>query len=332
MGRVSLSRLDLNRHSLSWLCWVAVLVASIVIMALFEHIETDILSSSIQLDQLYTFRVGAYANLLLVASTVLYLWHTWSHSEAAGKWASDLAALATLGLLLSLVTRWIETYYLHRPGHVPLNGLYEMMASFSVITVLIYLVMERVYEVRSAGAFVMIIVLASVLFQIWLVATGQAVTGNHIPMLRSYWMYAHVLGNFVGYGAFAVAAAMGGAFLFRSRAEQHHQTSGFAICSLPDLQRIDRSMHHAVLLGFPLFTIATILGAMWAYEAWGRYWAWDPQETWAVIIWLVYASYFCFRYIGKWSGQRMAWWSIIGFGITVFYFLGVRMLWPGLHA
>lgn len=322
--------------SLSRLPWFILIVAACGVMGLGEYLETDVLSPAARLDQLYAFKMIGYANLVLVASTVLYVWHLWFGSETVGKWASRLAMLGAVGLVLTLLVRWIETYYLHRPGHVPLNALYEMMALFSTVTIVIYLVMERMFRTRSAGAFVMIIVLASVLFQIWLIGSGQAAGGNRIPLLRSYWMYAHVLGNFVGYGAFAVAAAMGAAYLVRSRAEalpvSAVRSRGFAMNSLPDLQRIDESMHRAILLGFPLFSIATVLGGMLAYEEWGRFWAWDPKETWSLVVWLAYASYFYFRYVSKWNGRRMAWWAIAGFGMTVFCFLGVRALWPGLHS
>lgn len=312
-------------------------VVASVGMGMGEYLETAILTPSIHLEQLYTFKVIGYANLMLVASTVLYVLHLWFGSETVGRWASGLAAVGATGLVLTLLVRWIETYYLHRPGHLPLNVLYEMMALFSTVTIVIYLVMEQVYRTRAAGAFVMIIVLGAVLFQIWLLASGQAVAGSQVPLLRSYWIYAHVLANFLGYGAFAVAAAMGAAYLMRSQLDalplpHAGKSRRFAMNSLPDLQRIDSSMHQAILLGFPLHTIATVLGGVAAYKAWGRYWAWEPKETWSLMVWLAYASYFYFRYVGKWRSRRMAWWSIAGFGMTVFCFLGVRVLWPGMHS
>ncbi len=323
--------------SIARLCWLGLFLGACAAMGLAEYLETAILTPAIQLDRLYTFKVIGYANLVLVASTVLYVLHLWFGSETVGRWASRLAVAGAAGLVLTLLVRWIETYYLRRPGHVPLNVLYEMMALFSTITIVIYLVMERVYRTRSAGAFVMIIVLGAVLFQIWLLASGQAAAGSRIPLLRSYWIYAHVMANFLGYGAFAVAAAMGAAYLVRgwvgSLPLPHlAMPAGFAADALPDLQRIGDSMHKAILLGFPLFTVATVLGGVAAFDAWGRYWAWDPKETWALMVWLTYASYFYFRYVARWNGRRMAWWAIAGFGVTVFCFLGVRTLWPGLHA
>lgn len=310
--------------------WAGLALVALTIMGVIEYLETDTLSTGMESGRLFVFTLMGYANLLLIGSTALYISHLWFTSDAVGRWASRLAATGALISLTALSWRWIEVHYLHRPGHVPLSSLYEMMAAFSAVTVLIYLAMERVYRTRSAGAFVMLIVLAAVLFQIWLEGYEHALASSPGRVLRSYWMHAHVLGTFIGYGAFAVAGAMGGAYLIK--AQMRDRIFGVATRSLPNLERIDNLMHHAILLGLPIFTVATVLGALWAHRAWGRYWAWDPKETWALLVWLTYASYFYFRYMHKWSGRRMAWWAVIGFGITAFCFLGTRALPPGLHA
>ena len=314
------------------LYWVAGIAFATIALLLVEYLETPALVNAIPFEDLFVFKLLGYGNLLLIASTVLYVGHLWFTSEFVGRWASLLAGLGALASLLALGTRWVEVFLLHRPNHFALNSLYEMVALFGALTVVIYLVMERVYRTRTAGAFVMLIVLSSVLFQIWLASNESAIPGSHTRILRAYWMYAHVLGSFVGYGAFAVAAAMAGAYLVRTQAEG---VRGFArmagIRSLPPAEGMERLMHRAVMLGFPVFSLATVLGAIWAYEAWGRYWAWDPKETWALFVCLVYASYFFFHYAKGWSGARMAWWSIAGFAITVFCFVGVRAIWPGVH-
>jgi cytochrome c-type biogenesis protein CcsB len=316
----------------SWSNWIGLLVALITLIGTVEYLEADTLFAGIQFEELFIFQLMGYANLLLIGSTVLYVSHLKFTSEAVGRWASSLAALGALTSIIALSWRWFETYYLHSLGHLPLSSMYDMMTLFSAVTVVIYLVMERVYHTRSAGAFVMLIVFASVLFEIWLAAHDYSIPGSRVRVLKSYWMYAHVLGNFIGYGAFAVAAAMGGAYLLKDRADARGQRSGFATYPLSELTRIDTLMHKAILLGFPVFTVATVLGSIWAYEAWGRYWAWDPKETWALLVWLTYAPYFYFCHVREWSSRRMAWWAIAGFAITVFCFLGTRAFSPGLHA
>jgi cytochrome c-type biogenesis protein CcsB len=318
-------------HIPAWLGWAGLAFASVAIPLLAGYFDTKAPAVNVQFEQLFVFQLLGYANLLLIASTVLYVGHLWFTSETVGRWASGLAAAGALASLLALSTRWLEAYYLQQPGHFSLNSMYETVALFSTITVVIYLVMERVYRTRSAGAFVMLIVFSAVLFQVWLAANDQAIPGSRVRILKSYWMYAHVLGNFIGYGAFAVAAAMGAAYLIRTC--DVSATGGFSsFVVLPEPERLDRLMHNAILLGFPVFTLATILGSVWAYQSWGRYWAWDPKETWALLVWVTYASYFLIRYVGRWCGRRMAWWIIAGFALTAFCFLGVNALWPGRHA
>jgi ABC-type transport system involved in cytochrome c biogenesis permease subunit len=81
-----------------------------------------------------------------------------------------------------------------------------------------------------------------------------------------------------------------------------------------------------------VFSLAVVLGSAWAYEAWGGYWSWDPKETWALIVWLVYGGYLHARLTHGWNGPRLAWWAILGFGVTLFCYLGVNMLLSGLHS
>ena len=95
---------------------------------------------------------------------------------------------------------------------------------------------------------------------------------------------------------------------------------------------LDDVMYKAIALGFAFFTVATILGALWAAEAWGGYWSWDPKETWALIVWLNYAAWLHMRLTRGWRGTPMAWWAIIGLFVTLFAFLGVNMFLSGLHS
>lgn len=315
----------------AWTLWLAILVASMVGMLTVEYYETPMLEQSAQFEDIFVYKLLGYGNLLLIASTVLYVAHLWFTSEVVGRWASVLAGFGALATTLALSTRWFEVSYLHRPGHFLFSELYETVALFTTVTVIIYLVMERVYRTRAAGAFVMLIVFAAVLYEVWLATHDPAIPGNRIRILKTYWMHAHVLGNLIGYGAFAVAAAMGVAYLLKTGGWAQDRLPGMSFVALPEPERIGRLMHHSIALGFPVFTLATMLGSVWAYQAWGRYWALDPKETWALVVWLTYASYFYFRYASHWCGRRMAWWAIVGFAITGFCFLGATALWPSLH-
>lgn len=100
----------------------------------------------------------------------------------------------------------------------------------------------------------------------------------------------------------------------------------------PKLDVIDDVMHKSIALGFGFFTIATVLGAAWAAEAWGGYWSWDPKETWALIVWLNYAAWLHMRLMKGWRGVPLAWWAVVGLLVTTFAFLGVNMFLSGLHS
>lgn len=315
-----------------FLYWVSLLLIVLGVAGMAIFYEGDKLTQGMPFGQLYSYKLITYANLLLVGSALLYLAHLRFSAAAVGKWATGLATAGAIGVSAALLTRWFETYHVLQEGHAPISNLYEVTALFSVITVITYLAMESVYRNRAAGAFVMPIVLSAVVFEIWLAGNGQAAPSNLMPALKSYWMHAHVLANFIGYGAFAVAAGMGVMYLLRARAEKRGRSDAFFLRALPGLRQIDDLIFKAIAIGFPVFTLATILGAAWAYDAWGGYWSWDPKETWALIVWLVYATYFHLRYVKGWEGARMAWWAILGFGVTLFCFLGVNLYLSGLHS
>jgi len=139
-----------------------------------------------------------------------------------------------------------------------------------------------------------------------------------MPALQSYWLPWHVLTNFLAYACFGVAGAAGVALLISKAAAT--QTA----CA----QIIDR----AIGIGFPLFSIAVLLGALWAAEAWGGYWSWDPKETWALITWLVYLGYMHSRHLRNFTPQHRAYWAVGGFIVTLICYLGVNMFMDGLHS
>jgi cytochrome c-type biogenesis protein CcsB len=101
---------------------------------------------------------------------------------------------------------------------------------------------------------------------------------------------------------------------------------------LPDFDVLDDVMYKSIAIGFAFFTIATVLGALWAAEAWGGYWSWDPKETWALIVWLNYAAWLHMRLMKGLRGEVASWWALAGLGITTFAFIGVNMFLSGLHS
>lgn len=306
--------------------WLGALVVALAVLFGIEYFETSDLAQHAPANGPFVFRLGGYANLLLVGSALLYIIHSWFGSSAAGRWATSFATVGAAAALIALAVRWFETYYLQRPAHLPLGTQHDIIALFNAFTVVIYLIMERIYRNRSAGAFVMMIVLAAVLFQAWLSGHELAAAGQADGALRTYWMHAHVLGIFAGYGAFAAAAAMAIAYLIHGLTPIQRIRFGLAPFAATALQPLERLMHHAILFGFISFSMATALGALWAFHAWGRFWAWEIKETWAFAVWLAYATLLWLRHIHGWSGKRMAWWAIGAFVLALLCLLAAHLL------
>lgn len=311
--------------------WLVLFVLALGLAGGMEYLGAKELAPGQPLEQLFSYKLTAYAHLLLLASTVLYLAHLRFPAHAVGLWASSLALLGAGGLLGALVLRGAETYVTHSARHVPLTSLHEVMSLFSAFTVLIYLVMERAYRTRSAGAFVLPIVAVAVLGEAWLIAGDAPGAAGNLPLLRSYAVRAHVLAHVTGYGAFAVAAAMGLMLLLRERALILGRPRSMAARGVLPAQHIEQLMHRSVLLGFPLFSLAIVLGMYTAYQAWGRLWTWQPKEAWALVVWLGYAVYVWLYYGRRWHGHRMAYLAIAAFALTVAGFVGVNLLFARQH-
>ena len=274
-----------------------------------------------------------WMSALFVMATVAYFIELFSGNTFTGKVATAMTWSATAMGFIGLLVRWRETY-LHGIdiGHIPVSNLYEVFILFAIITALIYLYYERRYETRSLGAFVLLVITAAVAFLLWYhFEKGASEIKPLVPALQSYWMKIHVPANFVGYGAFALAAMVGVAYLIKDAAVKNNPHGLFAT-RLPPLDMMDDVMHKSIALGFAFFTIATVLGAMWAAEAWGGYWSWDPKETWALIVWLNYAAWLHMRLMKGLRGTPLAWWAVIGLFVTLFAFLGVNMFLSGLHS
>ncbi|MGV3742455.1 MAG: c-type cytochrome biogenesis protein CcsB [Burkholderiaceae bacterium] len=263
---------------------------------------------------------------LFFLSTLTYWLGFAVKSQFASRFASGLCWSAVLLGSAGMLVRWYESYLMGVDiGHVPVSNLYEVFVLFALITALFYLFYEEKYKTLQLGPFVLLIISASVAFLLWYSASrGAGEIEPLVPALQSWWMKIHVPTNFVGYGTFALAAMVGIAYLFKS----------YNIFSdrLPSLEVLDDVMYKAIAVGFAFFTIATILGALWAAEAWGGYWSWDPKETWALIVWLNYATWLHMRLVKNMRGRPVAWWAIAGLLVTTFAFIGVNMFLSGLHS
>ena len=267
-----------------------------------------------------------WMSVLFALATGAYWTALAARSQTAGALGTALTWSAVAMALIGLLARWYESYLISPDvGHIPISNLYEVFVLFCIITSLLYLYYETQYRTRKLGAFVLVVVMAAVGFLLWYTFDrGAHEIQPLVPALQSWWMKIHVPANFVGYGAFSMAAMIGVAYLLAVK--------GKFASVLPAPELMDDLMHKVIALGFVFFTIATILGAMWAAEAWGGYWSWDPKETWALIVWLNYAAWLHMRLIKGLRGPVLAWWAIIGLFVTMFAFLGVNMFLSGLHS
>jgi ABC-type transport system involved in cytochrome c biogenesis permease subunit len=235
-----------------------------------------------------------WMSALFVLATLFYWIGLISRSPTGAAIGSKMTWAAVLMGFVGLMVRWYESYLIGSDvGHIPISNLYEVFVLFSLITALFYLYYEQHYNTRALGAFVLLVISAAVGFLMWYSISRDAQQIQPlVPALQSWWMKIHVPANFIGYGSFALSA----------------------------------------MVGFAFFTIATILGALWAAQAWGGYWSWDPKETWALIVWLNYAAWLHMRLMKGLRGAVAAWWALTGLLVTTFAFLGVNMFLSGLHS
>ena len=263
---------------------------------------------------------------LFFLSTLFYWISMVARSPFGASIGSSLCRAAVVLGYTGMMVRWYESYLIGADvGHIPVSNLYEVFILFSMITAMFYLYYEQRYATRQLGAFVLPVISAAVGFLLWYTVTRDAADIQPlVPALQSWWMKIHVPANFIGYGTFALAAMVGVAYLLKSY--------GYLEDRLPALEVLDDVMYKAISVGFAFFTVATILGALWAAEAWGGYWSWDPKETWALIVWLNYAAWLHMRLMSGLRGRVAAWWTLIGLLVTTFAFLGVNMFLSGLHS
>jgi cytochrome c-type biogenesis protein CcsB len=245
---------------------------------------------------------------------------------AVGKAGTWVAILGLAGNTAGIALRWVESYQLGI-GHAPLSNLYESLVFFAGTIIAIYLFIERKYQNRVIGAFT-----APIAFLALAYASMSPNISDRIqpliPALKSNWLIAHVIACFIGYGAFAVAFGVSFMYLVKQKSPDNKSSM---LNLLPDVDLLDDLNHRLVMFGFLFLSVGIITGAVWAYSAWGRYWGWDPKETWSLITWFVYATLLHARMMRGWRGKRTAFLSIGGFAAVLFTYFGVNLL-PGLHS
>src|SRR5262249_196984 len=190
----------------------------------------------------------------------------------------------------------------------PRGNMYEFVMAITCAAVIAFLLLLIRFRVYSVGLFFM----APVVLALGLCATVlYTAAGPLVPALHSYWIWIHVTSMTVATGAYIVAAVLTVLYLIADRyARRPHAAPptrfGGVLHRLPPADALDRLSYRTVIFAFPIWTFAVIAGAIWADQAWGRYWGWDPKETWAFITWVVYAGYLHARATAGWRGRKAA--------------------------
>ncbi|MBN1760368.1 MAG: c-type cytochrome biogenesis protein CcsB [Chitinispirillaceae bacterium] len=211
-----------------------------------------------------------------------------------------------------------------RIGHLPVTNMFEYLSIFAWSAGLFYFVFVYFFRQHLVGAFI-----APVVFMLIVAASLLPKEPNMqlVPALQSYWLQIHVTLAALGEAAFGVAFAANIMF-FMKKIFSPRVFGG----RLPSYDRLDMVSHKSIIIGYPVFTVGALFaGAVWAEQAWGTFWSWDPKEVCSLIVWLIYTIYFHLRFLRGWRGSRSALLSILGFIAAVLTFFS-NMFLGGLHA
>jgi cytochrome c-type biogenesis protein CcsB len=252
-------------------------------------------------------------------------------ADRCGRAAIALTVLGALFHVTSVAVRAIAV------DAVPWSNMYEFASVAGLVGVLAFLaVLWKAPSIRHLGMFVLLPVVL-MMFLAGTVLYSKA--APLVPALQSYWLAIHVTLAAFSEGALMTSAVLTACYLVKVRYDRLSAVEGYTPGSmgnlaarLPTADTLDKVSYRIVAFAFPLYTVAIICGSIWAEAAWGRYWGWDPKETWAFIVWVIYACYLHARATVGFKGKGAAWVNLAGFGAITFNFLVVNIVVSGLHS
>ena len=251
----------------------------------------------------------------LLVAFAFYAFYTWKRRDSVGSLATMFTWIGVTFLAGAWVTRWIAT------GHAPYSNMYEYSMSFALGTTVSYVVLERKYRARTLGTFVLPVAIGLLAYATTVPSTIEPL----IPALQNQELLTiHVAMAIISYGVFAVA--------FGAAVMQLIQGRNSRLSWLPPAALLEEVSFRAVAVGVPFFALLLVLGAYWGNIAWGRYWAWDPKETSALVTFLIYAAYLHTRNLSGWRGTKSALLLVVGFGAVLFTYFAVNLWVVGLHS
>jgi cytochrome c-type biogenesis protein CcsB len=246
-------------------------------------------------------------------------------SGAVNRVNTAAAVLLAAGVALQLIDLVLGVV---QAGNMPVTNFPQSLSFLAWLTALAGLIMIMRLRMPVVGVFVAPIV--------FIVLCAAALTGQHrrlvLPAsLQSVWLPIHVTLAFLGYALFVLAAGVSIVYLVYEGRLKGKRLSLSATESAPSLEKLDRVNYHLLGWGFLMLTMAIVSGAIWADATWGNFWSWEPQESWSLAIWILYAALLESRLMVGWRGRRAAALTIVLFSLLVGSFLGVNLVTPGKH-
>jgi cytochrome c-type biogenesis protein CcsB len=248
----------------------------------------------------------------------------------AGPWVVTAASLSWLGILAHVVAVTTRGFAVHR---APWGDMYEFITALTCVAALFFGYILIKYRAWALGVFVMGAIVIALGLAETLIYTPA---GPLVPALQSYWLSIHVTAMTLSSGIFFVAAVLGIMYLvterYRKRVAAGKAEPNPLLDRIPSASQLDKLTYRAVVFGFPIWTFGVMAGAIWADQAWGRYWGWDPVETWAFITWVIYAAYLHARATGGWRGPRAHYIQLLGFASLLTNIFVIQIFVTGLHS
>ena len=264
--------------------------------------------------------VGYFAFSLAIMATTAVILNTWLKKNWLHKVTIALTSCSTALMLVQLIIRTSQT------GRLPVNSVYEFLLLFSFVLLAFSVFWLIKIKLNVVASFILAV--ATVLLGVSFALSDAA--APLMPALQSRWRVIHVLTAIIAYAAFAVEFGL--AIFYVITIPRKVPATSLSSEKAERAAFLEKLMFNSVVVGFIFLTLLIVTGSIWAEDAWGAWWSWDPKETWALITWIIYAVYMHLYSKPAWRGHKGCYLSIIGFACVLFTLLGVSFLMGGLHS
>jgi len=272
-------------------------------------------------------KLFSVAAALYTAAAGLALAYLYNKDEKWSAWMYRLLVagvvfhVTSFGLRINLFWKIPENRYF-----MPINSFYGALSYLALAVAAVFAIVEGRHRLGILGGFVLPWAAIGAVGAWWrALYMGDTEIHGLVPALQSYWINIHPMVLMTAYAVFGNAFGVGLALLVQERQMKSRKPSELCY-RLPAIEDLDGLNYRLIVFGFPVLTVGILMGGIWAYGAWGRFWGWDPKETWSLITALVYAAYLHMRFIAGWRGRKAVYMSMFGFACVIFTFIGVNFL------